>query len=378
MARLINEIEPVYVVGVGWHRYQPLSDTPYVELGLKAIRDALADANATWDAVDETYVATALLGMAVGQPMLRHLGAKGKPVVHIENASASGSAAFRHACMGIGSGLTDVALVVGVDKPRGFYRAPTGIGQDLAQDAILPFTHFALLTEEYADRFGLSTDDIARVAVKNSANGAKNPNAHRQQARTLDEILGSRRISGPLTTLQCCPVGEGAAAVVVASREGLQRLGVDPARAVRVIGSTARTECAGSSDQGVSADTISQCLREAKLSATDLDVIEVHDAFPIEELQYSEAVGICPEGHYIPLLKEGAFDIGGRCAISPSGGLLAMGHPTGPTGVGQIGELTLQLRGDAGARQQPGARHGLAHMVGVGGVCYGHILRQPD
>jgi acetyl-CoA acetyltransferase len=113
---------------------------------------------------------------------------------------------------------------------------------------------------------------------------------------------------------------------------------------------------------------------EAGLTPADVDVVELHDAFTVEEVEYLEAMGFAPDGRAVPLLKEGAFDIGGRCAVSPSGGLIAMGHPIGPTGVGQIGEITRQLRGEAGARQQPGARVGLAHMVGVGAVCYVHLL----
>ncbi len=105
-------------------------------------------------------------------------------------------------------------------------------------------------------------------------------------------------------------------------------------------------------------------------------MLELHDAFAIEELLYAEGAGVCPVGQFVPQLKEGAFDIGGRCAISPSGGLIAMGHPIGPTGLGQIGEITKQLRGEAGARQHKNARTGLAHMVGVGAVCYAHVLRK--
>ncbi|HWN31166.1 MAG TPA: thiolase family protein, partial [Pseudonocardia sp.] len=216
MAGQLGDLEPVYVVGVGWHRYQPLSETSYVELGLTAVRAALADAGIEWAGVDESFIGTGLLGMAVGRPMLRHLGALGRPLVHVENASASGSAAFRLGCVNVAAGLSDVALVLGVDKPAKVYRAPTGV-PGLAEDAIVPFTHFSLLTEEYVSRYGVSAEDLAMVAVKNHGNGARNPHAHRQRARTLEEVLGGKQVAGSLTSLQCCPVGEGAAAVLVAS-----------------------------------------------------------------------------------------------------------------------------------------------------------------
>jgi acetyl-CoA acetyltransferase len=242
---------------------------------------------------------------------------------------------------------------------------------------VAPFTHFALLTNEYTQAHGIAPEDVALVALKNHRNGALNPYAQRQKVRTLDEILGGKKVSGSLTSLQCTPIGEGAAAVIIASEEGIKRWGIDQARAVRVAASSANSEPADAADDRdrvITAAAIGAALDEARMSPDDLDVIEVHDAFSIEELHYAESTGICPPGHFIPLLKEGAFDIGGRVAVSPSGGLLSMGHPIGPTGIGQIAEITRQLRGEAGPRQHKGAKVGLAHMVGVGAVCYVHVL----
>jgi acetyl-CoA acetyltransferase len=384
MTKTLKDLRPVYVVGAGWHRYQPLSETSYVTLGLKAIRDALADAGIPWPEIESAYVAKALLPVAPGRPILRHLGASGIELIHVENASASGSAAFRKACIEVASGVTDVALVVGVDKPRGAGPNPraermTGI-DSIADDAIAPFSHFALLGDQYAQRWGVPHEDIARVAVKNHANGARNPNAQRQQARTLEEILGGRPVAGKLTTLQCTPVGEGAAAVIVMSEDAIRRLGVDSDKPVRVTGSAARSQRvyddASHYDAMLTAETAQIALKEAALRPDQIDVVELHDAFTVEELEYVEAMGLCAPGQAVSLLKDGAWDIGGKCAVSPSGGLIAMGHPIGPTGIGQIGEIALQLRGAAGERQQPGAKIGLAHMVGIGAVCYVHTLQR--
>jgi len=378
MARTLRDLRPVHVVGVGWHRYQNPSDTSYVTLGVTAIREALADARLEWPSVESAYIGTALLGMASGRPMLRHLGATGIPVTHIENASASGSTAFRQACIEVASGISDMSLAVGVDKRNPVRRESTGIDH-LAEDAIAQFTHFSLLTNEYAHRHKVSFEDIARVAVKNHRNGAKNKNAQRQRERSLEEVLGGKRVAGSLTALQCTPVGEGAAAAIVASEEGIRRLGLDRSRAIRVIASTARSERVYEAGLGFDAvltkETAALALAEAQISAKDLDIIELHDAFTVEELHYIENIGLCREGEGVHLLKEGALDIGGRCAVNPSGGLIAMGHPIGPTGVGQIGEIVLQLRGEAGPRQHAGAKTGFAHMVGVGAVCYIHILQ---
>lgn len=380
MAKTLADLRPVYVVGIGWHRYQEMSGTTYVALGLQAIRQALADAGVAWDEVESSYVGTALLGMACGRPMLRHLGASGNSIVHIENASASGSTAFRHACIEVASGMSDVALAVGVDKPAKSERGERQAGiLQLAADAIVPFTHFALLTNGYMNAHGVSIEDIARVAVKNHGNGAKNPNAHRQRARSLEDVMAGRRVSGELTTLQCCPVGEGAAAVIVASEEGIRRLGIDASRAVRVTSSVARSERVYPAGTGFDAEltreTCALALEQAGLKPSQLDIVELHDAFTVEELHYVEAMGICPPGQSVHMLKEGALDIGGKVAVNPSGGLIAMGHPIGPTGVGQIGEIAMQLRQEAGDRQHKGAKTGLAHMVGVGAVCYVHTLQ---
>lgn len=382
MAKTLADLRPVYVVGIGWHRYQEMSGTTYVTLGLQAVRQALDDAGIAWPEVESSYVGTALLGMACGRPMLRHLGASGNSIVHIENASASGSTAFRHACIEVASGISDVALAVGVDKPAKTERGERQAGiPQLAADAIVPFTHFALLTNGYMNAHGVAIEDIARVAVKNHGNGAKNPNAHRQRARTLDEVMSGRRVSGDLTTLQCCPVGEGAAAVIVASEDGIRRLGIDPGRAVRVTSSVARSERVYPPGAGFDAEltreTTAMALEQAGLKPSQLDIVELHDAFTVEELHYVEAMGICKAGQSVHLLKDGALDIGGQVAVNPSGGLIAMGHPIGPTGIGQIGEITMQIRGEAGERQHKGAKTGLAHMVGVGAVCYVHTLQAP-
>jgi acetyl-CoA acetyltransferase len=381
MSKSLKELRPVYVVGIGLHRYQFLSDTTYVDLGLTAVRAALADANIEWPTVESAYVGRALLPMACGRPILRHLGATGIPIAHIENASASGSTAFRQACIEVASGTSDVSLALGVDKPMAIARSEglTGIG-NLADDAIAPFTHFALLAHQYATQYGVRHEDIALVAVKNHRNGAKNPFAQHQKERTLDEILGGKKISGTFTSLQCTPVGEGAAAVIVASEDGIKRLGINASRAMRVAASAGRSQKvnidATRYDAVLTKQTAEVAFQESGISPRALDIVELHDAFTVEEVEYVEAMGICGEGEAISRLKDGEFDIGGRCAVSASGGLISMGHPIGPTGLGQIAEIARQLRGEAGNRQHPGARTGLAHMVGVGAVCYVHILQK--
>jgi acetyl-CoA acetyltransferase len=195
----------------------------------------------------------------------------------------------------------------------------------------------------------------------------------------LADVLAPPQISGVLTRLQCCPIGEGAAAVIVASDDAIAQLGLDRDRAVSVLSSAARSETVYDGenfDAALTRETTAQALAEASVSASDLDLVELHDAFTIEELLYVEAMGLCKPGQAATALQAGEFDIGGRVAVNASGGLLSMGHPIGPTGVGQIAEITTQLRGEAHGRQHPTARTALAHMVGVGAVCVVHILRK--
>lgn len=375
----LADMRPVYVAGIGLHPYQNRSQTSYVTLGLRAVREALDDAGIAWPDVQSAYVGNALIGMAAGAAMLRYLGATGIPFAQVENASASGSTAFRQAVHEVAAGFTDVSLAMGVDTVDQWRSGPGKAGvRGLADHLSAPFTHFAMLTQKYMDEHGVTPEQVAKVAVKNHRNGASNPYAQRQQARTLEEVMAPPRISGVLTRLQCCPVGEGAAAVIVMSEAAVRRFGIPARRAVQVLASASRSEQPFGRENGDVALTRAATLEayeQCGVGPDEIDVVELHDAFSIEELLYVEAMGFCGPGEAARELEEGAFDIGGRRAVSPSGGLIAMGHPLGPTGVGQVAEIVRQLRGEAGSRQQPRARTGLAHMVGIGPVCLVHILR---
>lgn len=383
MGASLGQLRPVHVVGIGLHRYQKPSETTFVELGLTAVRAALADASVPWPSVESAYVGNATLGMAAGRALLRYLGATGLSIAQVENASASGSTAFRQACLEVASGVSDVAIAVGVDKAAPITRASSKAGiSSLTGPAMIPAASFAMMASAYMKDVGIGPDDVARVSVKNHSNGAKNPFAHFQRARTLEEVLGEPPIAGCLTRLQCCPIGDGAAAAIVAGDEAIERLRIDRSRAVRVVASVSASERlygpTSWAAQELTRDTVARAYDDAKMGPADLDVVELHDAFSIEELLYTEALGLCGPGEGARYLSSGRSSIGGACAVSPSGGLLAMGHPLGPTGVGQVCEITRQLRAEAGARQQPNARWGLAHMVGVGQVCVVHVLRGPE
>lgn len=379
MSNWIDQRGGVFVAGIGLHPYQFPSETPYTHLGLAAVRQALADADISWEDVQSAYVGTTSLGMAAGRVMLRHLGSTGLTVTQVENASASGSFAFRQACLEIAGGVSDVVLALGVDKHGDGQRAANKDGLErLSETATIPAVKFGLMARTYLREHGLQVASMARVAVKNHGNASKNLYAQFRKPRTLEQVLASPKVVGDLTVQQCCPRGEGAAAAILMSGHALKRLGMDARRCVRVLASAANSERSelvyGTSITDLVRASSHAAYEQAGVGPGDLDLLELHDAFSVEELIYSEAMGICAPGEGAAYLERGDSQIGGKCAINASGGLIGMGHPLGPTGVGQIAEITRQLRGEATGRQQPGARLGLAHMIGLGSVAIAHVL----
>jgi acetyl-CoA acetyltransferase len=369
----------VFIAGIGLHPYQFPTETPYTELGLTAVRAALADSGLAWDRVQSAYVGTTSIGMAAGRVMLRHLGSTGLAVTQVENASASGSFAFRQACMEVATGMSDVVLAVGVDKHGDGRRAANKDGLErLSETATIPAAKFAMMARTYLRERGASVEEMANVAVKNHGNAARNPFAQFRKPRTLEQVLASPRVVGDLTVQQCCPRGEGAAAVMVVSGNAIRKLGLDARRCVRVKASVAGSERPeaqyGDSAVELVRTSAQAAFDQAGIAPKELDLLELHDAFSVEELLYSEAIGVCDSGEGARYLARGDSQIGGRCAINASGGLIGMGHPLGPTGIGQLAEITRQLRGEAEGRQHRNARWGMAHMIGLGSVSVAHVL----
>lgn len=369
----------VFIAGIGLHPYQFPTETPYTELGLTAVRAALADSGLAWDRVQSAYVGTTSIGMAAGRVMLRHLGSTGLAVTQVENASASGSFAFRQACMEVATGMSDVVLAVGVDKHGDGRRAANKDGLErLSETATIPAAKFAMMARTYLRERGATVEEMANVAVKNHGNAARNPFAQFRKPRTLEQVLASPRVVGDLTVQQCCPRGEGAAAVMVVSGNAIRKLGLDARRCVRVKASVAGSERPetqyGDSAVELVRTSAQAAFDQAGIAPKELDLLELHDAFSVEELLYSEAIGVCDSGEGARYLARGDSQIGGRCAINASGGLIGMGHPLGPTGIGQLAEITRQLRGEAEGRQHPNARWGMAHMIGLGSVSVAHVL----
>ncbi|WP_370286541.1 thiolase family protein [Pseudooceanicola nanhaiensis] len=375
----LSDMRPVYVIGVGMHPYQFASDTLYIDMGLTAVRGALEDAGIAFPEVESAYIGCTGIGMAAGRIMFNHLGSTGLACTQVENASASGSSAFQMAVLEVAAGRRDVSLAVGVDKTGDQIRAVQKEKVSrLSDTATIPLVKYALMAEHLKKEKDLSAEDLAMVAAKNHTNASKNPNAQFRKPRTVEQVLASTLVAGTTTSLMCCPRGEGAAAAIVASEDAIRRLGILGGKPIRVTASVLQSETPQVGRE-IPSVTLAQRVAEmaydeAAIKATDLDCVELHDAFAIEEILYTETFGLAPKGAGQHFLRDGGSAIGGRCCVNSSGGLIGQGHPLGPTGLGQVHELTRQLRGENGERQQPGARIGMAHMIGLGSISIAHIL----
>ena len=384
----------VAVLGVGMHRFGAYyGEKPNTEMSLVAGLAALKDAGLAFKDVNAAYTGHIFATVMSGVRVMKEFGLTGLPVQRIENASATGSAAFREACMAVAAGYYDVAMVLGFDKMTSMIQSSSaGTAPENMEDAILPAAFFAMWATRRMHERGTKPDHLARIAAKNFNNGAKNPMSQRQPTElvTPDKVLQSRMVAWPLTTMMSCPIGDGAACAIVGRADLAKKLHPDRP-VVKVIASALQTERyeRGHIFQGpvvgparMSIDTSRAAYEEAGLGPEDVDLVQVHDAFAIEELEYYELLGLCRPGEAEECIERGDFAIGGRCPVSTDGGLIARGHPGGPTGLAQIWETTLQLRGEAGARQvkrrKTGelARTGLCHMMGGGSVCVIHLLQR--
>lgn len=376
----LSEGRPVYVIGVGMHKYQFVSDTLYIDMGLTAVRAALKDAGIGFPEVESAYIGCTGIGMAAGRIMFNHLGSTGLACTQVENASASGSSAFQMAVHEVALGRRDVALAVGVDKYGDQVRAVSKEAVNrLSDTAAIPLVKYAIMAEYLSKEKGLTGEDLAMVASKNHTNASKNPFAQFQKPRTVEQVLAANTVAGTTTSLMCCPRGEGAAAAIVCSEEAMRRLGIT-AEPIRVTASALQSE-KPQVGREIPSVTLAQevtekVYAEAGITADDLDCVELHDAFAIEEILYTETFGLAPKGAGQHFLREGGSAIGGKCCVNSSGGLIGQGHPLGPTGIGQIHEIVNQLRGRNGVRQQPDAKIGMAHMIGLGSIAIAHILQK--
>ncbi|MFD9072256.1 lipid-transfer protein [Streptomyces lasiicapitis] len=392
-----------YIVGVGMTKFEKpeTRDWQYWDMAKEAGTAALADADIAYEDVEQVAAGYCFQASTAGQRAAYELGLTGVPVYNVNNNCATGSTALMLARQFVEGGGSDCVLALGFEKMK---RGALGAGGDgdfatspvARHYGVMAARHgfeatpptaqiFGNAAREHMERYGTTPAQLAAVAAKNHTHSADNPNAQFQDVYSADDILAAKPVHAPLTKLQCSPTSDGAAAVLVVSEAFVDRRGLAD-RAVEITAQAMTTDTAESFASGSCIDVVGlpmsraaarQAYEASGLTAADLDVIELHDCFSINELLTYEALGLCDEGDSGKLVESGATTYGGRWVVNPSGGLISKGHPLGATGLAQAAELAWQLRGEAGPRQVPGARVGLAHNIGLGGAAVVTLLTRP-
>ena len=377
----------VAIIGVGMIKFGKYYNSTLPELGEQAVVEALKDSGVKPKEIEAVYNGCAMTTFLPGQRHVKRIGISGIPILNIENMCSSSGVALREAWIAISSGLYDIALVIGAEKLTDTQRGgPLPVDKDdieSNQGSIMPAI-YAMRARRHMVEYGLTPEHMAMVTVKSRKNAALNPYTYFQKEVTVEDVLSDPMIADPLTRSMCCPVTDGAAALVVCSMEKAKRYTNKP---IKILASELSSGVFKSGFLDMTLPEIT--VRGAKMAyemagcgPEDIDVAECHDAFSIAELIYYEALGFCGKGESAKFISEGLSSIGGKVAVNPSGGLMSRGHPVGASGAAQLVEIVLQLRGQAGARQVKNAKLGLTHVTGGGiagmdhGACCIHILER--
>lgn len=385
----------VAIIGIGHSKFGVRTDVNMCELAFEAVKPALEDAGVTQ--ADIPFVSVGTVGVWYEEPLpavaiAEYCGLSGAGLVRCEAACASGSAAVNTAYTAIASGQVDLAMAIGAEKMTEVdtLTAVELIGR--AGSYLWEFENFGMTFPAYyalhavahMHKYGTTEEDLALVSVKNHKYGAMNPLAHFQREITVEDVFSSHVIAWPLKLYDCCPISDGAAAVVLASEEKVKELGIDTPVWIEAIGYSSGTANLSKRKDYVSLEATVKASRiaykKAGISPGDVDVATVHDCFTIAEILAYEDLGFCKKGEGGKMIREGETEIGGRIPVNIDGGLKAKGHPIGATGVSMVVELTKQLREEVkpASRQVPMKNYvALAHNVGgTGHYCYVTILRR--
>jgi len=382
----------VAVIGVGCTTFGEKWDTSFRDLFVEAGALALEDAGVSGEQIGAMYVGNMSAGRFIEQ---EHIGAliadyaglasSHIPSTRVEAACASGGLSFRQAFISVASGLEDIVVAAGVEKM-------TDVASGASVDALAGAADrewegfvgatfpglYAMIAHEYMSRYPLTREQLAQVAVKNHYNGARHPIAQFQQEISLETVLKSTLVADPLRLFDCSPITDGAAAVVLAPMEIARKFTDTP---VRVLASAQASDTIALHDRrdistlDATVAAGKRAFAMAGITPKEIDLVEVHDCFTIAEICAIEDLGFCRKGEAGRLTEEGVTALGGDLPVNTSGGLKACGHPVGATGIKQVCEVVMQLRGQAGKRQIDGARIGMTHNVGgTGATVAVHIM----
>jgi acetyl-CoA acetyltransferase len=382
----------VHVVGVGMIPFtKPGASESYHLMGARAAQLALDDAGVPYDAVQQAYVGYVYGDSTAGQAAIYGVGLTGIPVFNINNNCSTGSSALYLARQAVESGMVECAIALGFeqmvpgplkgayqDRPAPMVRFVEAMTAHQGFDEAAPRAaqFFGGAGMDYIKQYGIRPDTFGRISVKARQHAARNPLAVFRQTLTLEEVMASPTVFGPLTRYQCCPPTCGAAAAIVCSADYAKKHKLDMRVVIAAQAMTTDTPSTFESDDmrrvvgyDMTANAAKQVYEAAGIGPEDLDVVELHDCFTANELITYEGLGLTPEGTAEKFIVDGDNTYGGRIVTNPSGGLLSKGHPLGATGLAQCYELVSQLRGTADQRQVEGARLALQHNLGLGGAC---------
>ncbi len=392
----------IYIAGIAMTVFGRHPDRSLESLASEALQGALRDAGCSAIDLGAAFYAGVTNGplqgqiSIPGQVVLSKIGIEGIPIYNVENGCASGSSAFNLAVQCLKAGTTDVALAIGAEKMnipdklralalfesgwdvscaeenyQRLIRMGEGVPVPPGSESDKPYSKFmqiyAALCRHHMKTHGTTQQQIAAVSAKNHAHSVHNPYSQFRRAFSIDEVLAAPPITYPLTLPMCAPLSDGSAAAIVCTEQGLQRLGLDRRRCIRIAASVIRSFTHRSLDEperNIGRLAALQAYELAGLGPHEMDVAEVHDASAMGEIIQAENLGFVPLGQAGPAAERGEFSLGGRIPINPSGGLESKGHPLGATGIAQLYELVTQLRGEAGARQVEGARHAIQENGG--------------
>ncbi len=377
----MHPLRPVNIIGVGMTRFGVLADS-LVDLAAQAAFEAMTDAALASGAIDHVCVGCQnpdefTQRGHVSTHLADRLGLVPAGATRVETGPSSGASAVEAGFNMVASGAAEAVLVVGVEKMSEVDRGQASrilskmiSFEDEARYGATPTALAAMIARRYMHDYGLTRDELSLIPVKAHRNGAKNPLAHFQKEITIEEVCSSRVVADPLTLYDCSPTSDGAAAVVITSDDLARNVDV-PRDAIQVLGIGHATDYFAVQHRH-SLTSLSATVRASErayqmagIGPADVDVCEVHDAFSILELVNVEDLGLAPRGASIDLVKKGSLEVSGEIPVNPSGGIKARGHPTGATGVAQIRDIVLQLRGEAPpGLQTQSPRIGLAHNIG--------------
>lgn len=380
-------MKKVAIVGVGLHAFGRFGEKTFQQIGQEAVKMALKDANIGWRDIQVAYLSSQYLPSTAASRVLKPLGETGISLIDVEAACASGGVSVTQAAQAIQSGYCDLALAVGVEKmPRGFMDPMANFERWQVQMGLSTNpSYWAMSARRHMHDYGTTPLQLAKVAYKNHKNSVDNPYSMYQKEFSLEEIMASPVVCDPIHLYEICAPNEGAGALVLCSLEKAHKYNSKPIS----IEACVHTVALFSSDFRVPIESMSarvsnpgptevasqKAYQMAGIGPEDLDLVELQDTDSFCELALYEGLGLCKVGESGKLIDDGVTERGGRMPVNVSGGLISKGEPVGASHLGQIAEIAWQLRGQAGKRQIPHAKIGLAQVLGARGNCAVTILK---